>query len=161
VRFVAVRGSTLRRAAARPAAAGTPRASGTASSVFVWFIGGGSREEHRRRRSCVSWRFVVRLIDVLPRVQPLRDRPLLPRLRPRFSGGSSKGEDVKDEERAFRGGSWCYASSVCRASFRLWSPPVFRCRSLGFRVVLSSPQDRFPSAISPSNSLPLSSPEKK
>ena len=68
---------------------------------------------------------------------------------------------MKDEERAFRGGSWDYAAGFCRASSRNWFVPGFRNVSFGFRVVLSSPQARFPSAISPSNSLPLSSPEKK
>jgi len=68
---------------------------------------------------------------------------------------------VKDEERALRGGSWDYSSPDCRASIRGWFAPGDRLGYLGFRVVLSPPQDRFPSAISPSNSLPLSSPEKK
>jgi len=69
-------------------------------------------------------------------------------------------KNIEDEYRAIRGGSWDLSSANCRASSR-WGTPDLRNDDLGFRVVLSSPQDRFPSAISPSNSLPLSSPEKK
>jgi len=70
-------------------------------------------------------------------------------------------KNIENEPRAFRGGSWCYATRDCRASYRCGHGPGYRVIYIGFRVALSSPQDRFPSAISPSNSLPLSSPEKK
>ena len=70
-------------------------------------------------------------------------------------------KNIDNEERALRGGSWLGASGNCRASYRCGLGPGYRYVYLGLRVVLSSPQDRFPSAISPSNSLPLSSPEKK
>ena len=70
-------------------------------------------------------------------------------------------KNIDNEVRANRGGSWGGASWGCRASVRCWRGPGDRYFSFGFRVALSSPQDRFPSAISPSNSLPLSSPEKK
>jgi len=42
---------------------------------------------------------------------------------------------VKNEDRAYRGGSWYDASSYCRASFRNWNPPDNRYYNLGFRVV--------------------------
>ena len=45
-------------------------------------------------------------------------------------------KNIEDEYRAFRGGSWVYASALCRASDRGWFTPDRRCRSLGFRVVL-------------------------
>jgi hypothetical protein len=73
----------------------------------------------------------------------------------------TKSEPSVAEHRALRGGSWSLGASDCRASDRSRSTPGGRYFNLGFRVVLSPPQDRFPSAISPSNSLPLSSPEKK
>jgi hypothetical protein len=48
-----------------------------------------------------------------------------------------------NEARAFRGGSWYYDTRLCRASDRIRITPDFRYYYLGFRVVLSSPQDRF------------------
>lgn len=48
-----------------------------------------------------------------------------------------------NEARAFRGGSWISGTGFCRASGRLRLTPVNRSYFLGFRVVLSSPQDRF------------------
>lgn len=59
------------------------------------------------------------------------------------------------KNRALRGGSWINASTYCRASSRFRYTPVFRRNFLGFRVVLSSPQDRssLPSSVLPSNRL--------
>jgi dTDP-4-dehydrorhamnose reductase len=42
--------------------------------------------------------------------------------------------------RAVRGGSWSYVSSLCRACNRSRGEPGYRYNSLGFRVVLLSPQ---------------------
>jgi formylglycine-generating enzyme required for sulfatase activity len=65
-------------------------------------------------------------------------------------------ESVRNDVRALRGGSWGSDSWLCRASRRYWGPPGFRSDLLGFRVVLSSPQDAFlPSSVSPSYRLPL------
>ena len=67
-------------------------------------------------------------------------------------------KNIDDEMRAFRGGSWHFASSFCRASLRYRYPQGYRCFRLGFRVVLSPPQDRvsLPSSVLPSNGFPLS-----
>jgi len=43
-------------------------------------------------------------------------------------------KNIDDEDRVFRGGSWYYDSSYCRASFRRGFTPDNRC-DLGFRVV--------------------------
>ena len=68
-------------------------------------------------------------------------------------------KNIDDEERAFRGGSWSRSSADCRASYRDGYSPVSRLDRLGFRVVLSPPQDRssLPSSVLPSNGFPLSS----
>jgi hypothetical protein len=102
----------------------------------------------------VEQRFVV-----VPRVLPQQEHPGRPPPHPRFSGHPQEKAMKKNEDRAVRGGSWGSASTGCRASFRGGFAPVGRCFNLGFRVVLSSPQDRFPSAISPSNLLPPGAPE--
>jgi len=44
-------------------------------------------------------------------------------------------KNIDDEECAFRGGSWCYASTYCRASYRGRLDPSHRGYDLGFRVV--------------------------
>jgi hypothetical protein len=68
-------------------------------------------------------------------------------------------KNIDSEERAFRGGSWRGASTYCRASYRGRGTPGHRSIYLGFRVVLSPPQDRIslPSSVLPSNGFPLSS----
>jgi len=68
-------------------------------------------------------------------------------------------KNIEDEYRAFRGGSWSRESAYCRASIRYGSTPDYRNGNLGFRVVLSSPQDRssLPSSVLLSNGFPLSS----
>ena len=63
-------------------------------------------------------------------------------------------KNIENEDRALRGGSWYFASWFCRASNRVRFEPGYRLDFIGFRVALSSPQDRFPSAISPSNGSP-------
>jgi len=67
-------------------------------------------------------------------------------------------KNIEDEYRAIRGGSWDLSSANCRASSR-WGTPDLRNDDLGFRVVLSPPQDRssLPSSVLPSNGFPLSS----
>ena len=68
-------------------------------------------------------------------------------------------KNIENEPRAFRGGSWYYAARYCRASFRYRYVPGYRCIFIGFRVALSSPQDRgLPSSVLPSNRLPPGSP---
>ena len=68
-------------------------------------------------------------------------------------------KNIDNEVRAFRGGSWYFDSENCRASFRDWFEPGNRCIFFGFRVALSSPQDRgLPSSVLPSNRLPPGSP---
>ena len=52
-----------------------------------------------------------------------------------------------DQYRAIRGGSWSHESSSCRASYRDRLTPDDRDVSLGFRVVLSPPQDFLPSSL--------------
>ena len=66
-------------------------------------------------------------------------------------------KNTKNEDCAFRGGSWYNASTYCRASYRLWFVPSYRDDNLGFRVVLSPPQRPLPSSVLPSNGFPLSS----
>jgi len=68
-------------------------------------------------------------------------------------------KNIKIEDRAFRGGSWNFAAWYCRASFRYRYGPGSRHIFIGFRVALSSPQDRssLPSSVLPSNGFPLSS----
>ena len=44
-------------------------------------------------------------------------------------------KNIDNEERALRGGSWCDASSYCRASDRDWGTPGYRSFDLGFRVL--------------------------
>jgi formylglycine-generating enzyme required for sulfatase activity len=44
--------------------------------------------------------------------------------------GPSEGSN-----RVLRGGSWTSDASLCRASHRLWDPPVQRHRDRGFRIV--------------------------
>ena len=44
-------------------------------------------------------------------------------------------KNIDDEDRAFRGGSWCDASSYCRASYRFRYDPSNRNYFLGFRVL--------------------------
>ena len=65
-------------------------------------------------------------------------------------------KNIDNEHHAFRGGSWVSDARFCRASSRFRNPPVARYDSLGFRVVLSSPQDRvsLPSSVLPSNGFP-------
>jgi len=65
-------------------------------------------------------------------------------------------KNIDNEHHAYRGGSWHDASANCRASFRNWNPPDNRYYNLGFRVVLSPPQDRvsLPSSVLPSNGFP-------
>ena len=69
-------------------------------------------------------------------------------------------KNIENEPRAFRGGSWLYASTYCRASNRNRYDPSNRDYILGFRVVLSPPQDRvsLPSSVLPSNRLSPGSP---
>jgi hypothetical protein len=69
-------------------------------------------------------------------------------------------KNIKIEDRALRGGSWCDVSGYCRASFRYEDEPGYRFITFGFRVALSSPQDRssLPSSVLPSNSLSPGSP---
>ena len=69
-------------------------------------------------------------------------------------------KNIENEPRAFRGGSWCYATRDCRASYRCGHGPGYRVIYIGFRVALSSPQDRvsLPSSVLPSNSLSPGSP---
>ena len=69
-------------------------------------------------------------------------------------------KNIENEPRALRGGSWSYSSPYCRASYRGWFTPVNRLVLLGFRVVLSPPQDRvsLPSSVLPSNRLSPGSP---
>jgi len=69
-------------------------------------------------------------------------------------------KNIDNEPRALRGGSWSNDSWCCRASFRFRNTPDFRFDFLGFRVALSSPQDRvsLPSSVLPSNSLSPGSP---
>ena len=45
-------------------------------------------------------------------------------------------KNIANEDRAFRGGSWVYASALCRASYRGGLTPDHRGIDLGFRVVL-------------------------
>jgi len=45
-------------------------------------------------------------------------------------------KNIKNEERAFRGGSWDNAAWNCRASNRSGSEPGDRNINIGFRVVL-------------------------
>ena len=61
-------------------------------------------------------------------------------------------KNIDDEMRAERGGSWNRASTYCRASSRSRNTPDDRRGGLGFRVALSSPQDRIslPSSVLPS-----------
>jgi len=49
--------------------------------------------------------------------------------------------------RAYRGGSWLNTAWYCRASSRYWIEPGFRNLILGFRLVLSSPQDFLQSSL--------------
>jgi len=63
-------------------------------------------------------------------------------------------KNIENEDRALRGGSWFCATGYCRASSHYRYEPGDRNINFGFRVALSSPQDRFPSAISPSNGSP-------
>jgi len=65
-------------------------------------------------------------------------------------------KNIDDEDRAFRGGSWNYATGLCHASFRFGFVPGDRDDYLGFRVALSSPQDRssLPSSVLPSDCPP-------
>ena len=44
-------------------------------------------------------------------------------------------KNIKNEERAYRGGSWCSASGACRASIRYRSEPGYRNVHIGFRVL--------------------------
>jgi formylglycine-generating enzyme required for sulfatase activity len=44
-------------------------------------------------------------------------------------------KNTDDEDRAFRGGSWFYGSTYCRASDRFRHPPVYRYGYFGFRVL--------------------------
>ena len=44
-------------------------------------------------------------------------------------------KNIDNEERAIRGGSWNFASTYCRASYRLGDTPDGRLIFLGFRVV--------------------------
>ena len=68
-------------------------------------------------------------------------------------------KNIENEPRAFRGGSWNYDSWFCRASFRVGCGPGIRFIYFGFRVALSSPQDRgLPSSVLPSNRLSPGSP---
>ena len=69
-------------------------------------------------------------------------------------------KNIDNELRASRGGSWIYAAWYCRASDRYGLVPGFRNFNIGFRVALSSPQDRssLPSSVLPSNSLSPGSP---
>jgi len=69
-------------------------------------------------------------------------------------------KNIENEPRAFRGGSWCYATRDCRASYRCGHGPGYRVIYIGFRVALSSPQDRvsLPSSVLPSNRLSPGSP---
>jgi len=69
-------------------------------------------------------------------------------------------KNIENEPRAIRGGSWHYSSTYCRASDRGWYAPDCRAGFLGFRVVLSPPQDRvsLPSSVLPSNRLSPGSP---
>jgi len=45
-------------------------------------------------------------------------------------------KNIKNEERAFRGGSWRYSSLNCRAACRYRYVPGCRYFYFGFRVVL-------------------------
>jgi len=67
--------------------------------------------------------------------------------------------NIDNEDRALRGGSWFFAAGFCRASLRFRCGPGGRRIHFGFRVALSSPQDRssLPSSVLPSNGFPLSS----
>ena len=69
-------------------------------------------------------------------------------------------KNIENEPRAYRGGSWDFSSAFCRASNRYRLTPVYRDGGLGFRVVLSPPQDRvsLPSSVLPSNRLSPGSP---
>jgi len=69
-------------------------------------------------------------------------------------------KNIDNELRAFRGGSWYGVTGFCRASSRSRNTPDDRRGGLGFRVALSSPQDRvsLPSSVLPSNSLSPGSP---
>jgi len=61
-------------------------------------------------------------------------------------------KNIENELRAFRGGSWYGVTGFCRASSRSRNTPDDRRGGLGFRVALSSPQDRIslPSSVLPS-----------
>jgi len=69
-------------------------------------------------------------------------------------------KNIENEPRAFRGGSGRCSSIYCRAAFPNRNEPGLRCDFLGFRVALSSPQDRvsLPSSVLPSNRLSPGSP---
>ena len=69
-------------------------------------------------------------------------------------------KNIENEPRAIRGGCWRGSSIYCRAAYRNGDEPGLRCDFLGFRVALSSPQDRvsLPSSVLPSNRLSPGSP---
>jgi formylglycine-generating enzyme required for sulfatase activity len=46
-------------------------------------------------------------------------------------------EKVDEFARVLRGGSWCDAARLCRASFRFWYSPANRTNRRGFRVAFS------------------------